>query len=320
MEVSLKQAVGILDKADRIIVTGHIYPDGDSLGSILALSQALTALHKNVQMYIDDDIPLVYHFLPGVENVKKPEGKVEADLLVVLDASDDERIGKVKNITDAPMLNIDHHISNIKFADFWYLDTKAAATGEIIMELLTLIQAKVTPEIATALYTAIATDCGFFRYANTTANTMIQAARLIEYGARPNIIAEALETKPLNTILALKEVLDSLEFYADGQVATITLLPELLEATSTTDGFINYPRNIEGVEVAVMFKVVEEGSVRISMRSKEVDVSKIALLFGGGGHKRAAGCTLNGDIASVKDKLLTAICNHLNSDKTRLEE
>ncbi|MCE5285113.1 MAG: bifunctional oligoribonuclease/PAP phosphatase NrnA [Pelosinus sp.] len=320
MEVSLKRAAEILAKANNIIVTGHIYPDGDSLGSILALSEALASFNKKVQMYIDDDIPLVYHFLKGAENVQKPEGKVQADLLVVLDASDDERIGKVKSITDAPILNIDHHISNIKFADYWYLDTKAAATGEIIMALLNIMHAKITPDIAAALYTAIATDCGFFRYANTTANTMTQAARLIEHGAKPNIIAETLETKPLNTILALKEVLDSLEFYDDGKVATITLLPELIEATSTTEGFINYPRNIEGVEVAVMFKVVEEGSVRISMRSKEVDVSKIALQFGGGGHKRAAGCTMPGDIKAVKDQLLSAIHRHVNSGQMRFEQ
>jgi phosphoesterase RecJ-like protein len=320
MEVSLKRVADILEKATNIIVTGHIYPDGDSLGSILALSEVLASSNKNVQMYIDDDIPLVYHFLPGAENIKKPDGKVQADLLVVLDASDDERIGKVKTITDAPILNIDHHISNIKFADYWYLDTKAAATGEIIMELLMIMHARITPDIAAALYTAIATDCGFFRYANTTANTMKQAAQLIECGAKPHVIAETLETKPLDTVLALKEVLDSLEFFCDGKVATITLLPELLEATSTTEGFINYPRNIEGVEVAVMFKVVEEGSVRISMRSKEVDVSKIALLFGGGGHKRAAGCTLPGDIKTAKQQLLSAIEKQVNADKMRLQQ
>lgn len=312
MDFSLKQIAALLQSSNTIIITAHIHPDGDCLGSMLALHEYLESRGKSVKMILDDEVPALYNFLPGYGNIAKPTTKViSADLLVVLDASDIERIGKVKEHVNAPILNIDHHVSNTKFADYWYINSKSAATGEIILQLLTLLNAKITADIATCLYTAIATDCGFFRYANTSVQTMRYAADLIEYGAKPNSISEYMETKPLESVLTLAKVLETLELHYHGKIATITVFPDTLDTLDSTEGFINYPRIIEGVEIAIMFKIMNEGTIRISFRSKTVDVSTLAFSFGGGGHVRAAGCAIIGIIEDVKKKVLTSAIKQL---------
>lgn len=307
MECSLQHITSLMKDAGSILITAHIHPDGDSLGSMLALNHYLLSLGKSVQMILDDDVPSLYSFLPGSEKVAKPtELAINPDLLVVLDASDIERIGEVSRICKAPVLNIDHHISNTKFADYWYIDSNAAATGEIVLSLLKMDSVDITADTATCLYTAIATDCGFFRYANTSAHTHRCAAELIEHGVKPNIISEYMETKPFNSLINTLEVLKTLELYCDGKIAAISVEPSDGENTDNTEGLINYPRNIEGVEIAVMFKFAESKAARVSFRSRMVDVSGLALSFGGGGHARAAGCSVNGTKDEIKDKIIKA--------------
>jgi len=312
MDFSLQQTAKLLQSSNTIILTAHVQPDGDCLGSMLALNHYLVSIGKNVRMVLDDDVPALYQFLPGHQAILKPTTTVmSADLLIVLDASDIERIGKVKEHVDAPILNIDHHVSNTKFADYWYIDKHSAATGEIIFQLLNLLKVNITVDMATCLYTAIATDCGFFRYANTSVQTMRFAADLMEYGAVPHVISEYMETKPLESILTLSKVLETLELHHNGKIATITILPDTLNNLDSTEGFINYPRVIEGVEIAIMFKVMSEGMIRISFRSKSADVSKLALAFGGGGHARAAGCAIMGRIDDVTKEVLDVATKQL---------
>ncbi len=308
MEISLRRVAQMLGEAEKLVITGHIHPDGDSLGSMLALYAPLAAQGKQVTLLLDDELPAVYRFLPGAELIRRPAGPVAADLLVVLDASDADRIAGVDAAVRATVLNIDHHISNTKFADFWYIDSQAAATGEIVLELLHLMKIPVTADMATNLYTAIATDCGFFRYANATATTLRHAADLMDSGAQPHIIAEQLETKPLDSIMTLRSVLDSLEIHAGGRIAAVTVEFENGgdSAADTTEGYINYPRNIEGVEIAIMFKPEGDGATRVSFRSRRCDVSRLALAFGGGGHARAAGCTVASGLAAAKKEVLRA--------------
>lgn len=312
MDFSLKQIVTLLESSNTIILTAHKQPDGDCLGSMLALYQHLVMMEKDVRMVLDDDVPALYHFLPGYEAISKPAVEpITADLLIVLDASDIERIGKVKEYVNAPILNIDHHLSNTKFADYWYINTQSAATGEIIFELLTLVQAKITASIATCLYTGIATDCGFFRYANTSVQTMRYAADLMEYGARPHMISEAMERTSLESIHTLGKVLETLELHHYGKIATITLSADIVNTLDSTEGFINYPRVIDGVDVAIMFKVMKDDIIRVSLRSKILDVSQLALVFGGGGHARAAGCTVMGTMDKVKKEVLSTTIKQL---------
>lgn len=307
MECSLRQAANLLREAQNIIITAHIHPDGDSLGSMLALYQYLLSRGKVVQMVIDDEVPQLYKFLPYCERILQPSELIStADILVVLDASDVERIGKVNSICRVPILNIDHHKSNTKFADYWYIDTNAAATGEIILDILNMEDAVISSEIATCLYTAIATDCGFFRYANTTVHTHRSAAQLIDCGVKPHLIAEKMETKPLETLMRTIDVLKTLELFCDGKIAVISVDYSEADNTDNTEGLINYPRNIEGVEIAIMFKFIEPEVARISLRSRTVDVSDLALSFGGGGHIRAAGCTVKGSKDDIREKIIGA--------------
>lgn len=307
MECSLRQIIDVLENASSILITAHIHPDGDSLGSMLALNQYLISCGKSVQMIIDDDVPKIYEFMPGSGNIARVMGlTINPDLLVVLDASDIERIGRVSGISKAPILNIDHHISNTKFADYWYIDSRAAATGEIILDLLNMDNAVITSDMATCLYTAIATDCGFFRYANTSSHTHRCAAQLIECGVKPNIISEYMETKPFSSLINTLEVLKTLELYCDGKIAVVSVEHSETDSADSTEGLINYPRNIEGVEIAIMFKFTEQNSARVSFRSKSVDVSELALSFGGGGHARASGCTVSGHVDDIKEKVIEA--------------
>lgn len=294
-----------LQASQKIVLTPHIHPDGDCLGSMLGLYHVLKSQHKEVYMLLDDEVPKSFQFLPGQEEIGKPEKEIEADLLVIVDASDFERIGHVKNVVKAPILNIDHHISNLHFADYLYLDSGAAATGEIIYDLLKEMIESLPLESAICLYTAIATDCGFFRFANTQAKTMKIAADLIELGVKPYKIAEALEVRSVESLQIMAEVLQTLQFYHSGKIAAISVSEQIMDkGKDHTEGLVQYPRSLEGVDVAIMFKEVDQQTLRVSMRSHETDVSQVALMFGGGGHQRAAGCTLLGPIEESKQKLI----------------
>lgn len=303
----MERIASVLRSADRLVLTAHIHPDGDCLGSLLALERYLSSMGKIVEIVIDDEIPSLYKFLPGIDKITRPRQHLEQpDLLVVLDASDLERIGYVAELFHVPVINIDHHISNMRFADYWYIDSKAAATGEIIFDLMTMEKAVIDHDAAVCLYTAIATDCGFFRYANTSADTLRRAADLIEYGARPHVISEHLDTQPLSNLMFTIKALETLELFCNGKIAAITVLQQDEHSQENTEGLINYPRNIEGVEIAIMFKFINPTTARISFRSKRVDVSKLALSFGGGGHARAAGCTVDGTMTAVKERVIAA--------------
>lgn len=311
MEVSIKHSAKLLSQANHIVLTAHVHPDGDALGSLLALYACLSVQGKQVKILLDDEVPRAFKFLTNWDKIEKPRNVMTGvDLLVVLDSSDLERTGKVKDVVSAPILNIDHHISNLKFADYWYIDSQVAATGELIFKLLKEMNTTITSSMASALFAAIATDCGFFRYANTSAETLKIASELVALGAKPHSISEYLDTKPLAVIKILPKVLDTLEIFdcgQYGQIAALTLNQEILaDFKDDTEGFINYPRNIEGVEIAIMFKEADAHSVRVSLRSRMTDVSQLALAFGGGGHARAAGCTVSEPLDKAKNLVIDA--------------
>lgn len=307
---SLEQAIEVINSAEKIVVTAHVSPDGDALGSTLALTAALKKIGKDVCTLFDDKINSVYKFLPELELIKFASEKdfYEVDLLIILDSSDLDRIGKVKDCVKATKtLNIDHHLSNEGIFDYVVLDTKAAATGEIIVSLLEKMSIAIDESMATQLYTALMTDCGSFRYANTTPETLECAAKLMRAGAKPNIIADNLEIRSKDSIEMLFNVLKSLEFFHDSRMATITIDKTLYKEGMDTDGYISYPRYIDGVDVAVLFKEVGENVTRVSMRSKELDVSSIASKFGGGGHLRAAGCTIYKPVGEAKQLITDSV-------------
>ena len=309
-KINLLETGNMLLAAQKIVLCCHVSPDGDTLGSALGLARLLEQKGKEVTVFVDDDINKSLSFIPGVDKVQRPEAGVivEADLFVVVDASSFDRVGICNEVVKAPvLLNIDHHISNTEFADYLYLDAEAAAAGEIMCDLFEAMGWKYDEAIAVDFYTAITTDCGSFRYSNTTSKTMQRAAKLLDYGVKPNEISDMLDIRSRKTTELLAKVLPSLTFDYEGKVAHITVTNDLYDKEAQTDSFASYPRYIEGVEVAIMFKAVEPEVTRVSMRSSNVDVASVALSFGGGGHLRAAGCTIYAPVEEAKAQLLAAI-------------
>ncbi|MBQ7318517.1 MAG: bifunctional oligoribonuclease/PAP phosphatase NrnA [Phascolarctobacterium sp.] len=309
-KIDLLATGNMLLAAQKIVLCCHVSPDGDTLGSALGLARFLEQRGKEVIVFVDDDVNKSMSFLPGIEKVQRPiAGEiVEADLLVVVDASSFDRVGICNEVVKAPvLLNIDHHISNTEFADYLYLDAEAAAAGEIMCDLFEAMGWEYDEKIAVAFYTAITTDCGSFRYSNTTSKTMQRAAKLLDYGVKPNEISDLLDIRSRKTTELLAKVLPSLTFDFEGKVAHITITNDLYDKEAQTDSFVSYPRYVEGVEVAIMFKAVEPAVTRVSMRSSNVDVAQVALSFGGGGHLRAAGCTIYAPVEEAKAQLLAAI-------------
>ena len=309
-KINLLETGNMLLAAQKIVLCGHVSPDGDTLGSALGLARLLEQKGKEVTVFVDDDINKSLSFIPGVDKVQRPEAGVivEADLFVVVDASSFDRVGICNEVVKAPvLLNIDHHISNTEFADYLYLDAEAAAAGEIMCDLFEAMGWEYDEAIAVDFYTAITTDCGSFRYSNTTSKTMQRAAKLLDYGVKPNEISDMLDIRSRKTTELLAKVLPSLTFDYEGKVAHITITNDLYDKETQTDSFVSYPRYTEGVEVAVMFKAVEPEVTRVSMRSSNVDVASVALSFGGGGHLRAAGCTIYAPVEEAKAQLLAAI-------------
>ena len=239
--------------------------------------------------------------------MRPEEGKkADAELLVILDTSLD-RIGEVAKAAEGlPVLNIDHHISNDGKADFLYNDNRAAA-AEMIYEIIDHLGGEFPLEVATPLYTGMATDTGFFKYSNTRPDTMRAAARLLEAGVRPEQVSEAIEEKPEAIVRGQAAALQTMELSYDGRVAGLYLDRELATSLDTTDGFIDFVRVIEGVEIAVLIKCMDENFCRVSVRSKGLDVSKVAMKFGGGGHIRAAGFPVKKPLAEAKKDVLEAL-------------
>ncbi len=307
---SLAETGELLKAAKKLVIVSHVSPDGDTLGSSLALMHALCMLGKEVIMNVDDDISTVYSFLPGIAEYRRfaPEESVDADLLVIVDASSADRAGNALDVVKSPaVLNIDHHKTNTRFADYLYLDSDAAATAEIIYSLLLEMGIKLTRDIATCIYEGIYTDTGSFKYSNTTSNTLKTAAALLNYGVNPSLISDNMELKSRSQVEMLRKVLETLTFLKDGKIAYIEIPLELYDHNVETDTFISYPRYVEGVEIALLFKQVEANLTRVSFRSKEIDVAKVALSFGGGGHKKASGCSIYAPLKEAEKVILEAV-------------
>ena len=314
MKIALDEATKIIGDAQTIILTAHIRPDGDAIGSTLGLMHYLREQGKDARVLIDDEIPRIFNVLPGAEQIERPaEGqRYAADLLIVCDV-ELKRTGAVLDAVDAVrVLNIDHHVTNDEAAEYLYLNPDYAATCEIMHDLVRTMGGTFTLDVATCLYTGMATDTGFFRFSNTTPHTMRAAADLVEVGVRPNIISVAMEMKSYDEVMAQVRAIRNLEMFYDGKVAAVFIDEERAKEVTTTEGLLDKLRVIEGTQVVFFMKWLEKDTYRISMRSKGTNVSRIAQGFGGGGHIRAAGCTLHGSFDEAKKTILAAIGEELN--------
>lgn len=300
----------LFERHDSFLLTAHVSPDGDALGSLAALSLWLKGKGKKVITVIDDSIDDKFFFIEECQHILRPlDVEAEAGRIgVVLDATDPSRTGETAKLLGDYTVNIDHHVSNAHFADCEYILTDCAATGEILTDLFLKWQEEITPSMADALYMAIATDCGFFKFSNTTGHTLRCAAALVDAGARPNRISEHLEETTLVKTRALSQVLQQIELFEGGRIAGISFTEDVLKYTGEhTGGYIDYARRIKGVDVAFTVKAVTGEQTRVSLRSKDVDVNAVAAVFGGGGHIRAAGCTVNKSLDETKSSLIEEI-------------
>ena len=310
-KITINQLHMALSEANSIVLTVHIRPDGDAIGSMLAFYEALVGQGKQVRMVVDDTIPEKFSFLSYADSIQSVDAfdwSQPVDMLLVLDASTYERIGRVGALCSAPIFNIDHHISNTEFAQGLYLRPDFAATGEIITDLCKKWNWPITESMGTSLYLAIATDCGFFKFSNTTFNTLEMASHCVKAGARPNIISERIEAVSSERLELTKEVMQTISFYKHNTVAIISLeRKHMIILGDDTDGFVDIIRNVDTVDIAILLKAESDNSTRVSLRSKGADVNGIAAHFGGGGHIRAAGCTIHMPLEEAKAVLLEVI-------------
>lgn len=316
----------VLRAHDRFAVLSHVRPDGDALGSQLALALSLEQLGKNVTVWNEDGLLEKYHFLPGGERLTRPPAEPQDfDVAIALDTATQDRLGTAGKAVRAAKtwINIDHHPSNPGYGDLVHIDPVSPATGQILFELIRSERLPMDRAIAENLFVAISTDTGSFQYPNTTARTFEIGAELLRCGADVGRISQLLyENYPRRRTELLRELLGTMRFEAGGKVASFSLslkvAADLGVKPEDNEGLIDHLRAIRGVIVAIFFEELSDGKVRVSMRSKtdQVDVSAICQKFGGGGHKLAAGTRVKGTLAEAEQKILEAVCNVIDcSDK-----
>lgn len=316
-QVDLAGAARLIAEAQRILFFLHVSPDGDSIGSTLGMVRALRQAGKEAVIVGVDPVPRIYQFLPGWDTLFVPWDQVEGewDLACLLDCGDLERVGAALPVVQKArrVLNVDHHSTNTGYGEYNYLDFRAAAVGELAYRLLRELSLPVDEETATCLYTSIVADTGGFRYDSTSPETHRIAAELIEAGARPYEVASAIfENESVARLALLSRVLATLQVDPSGKIAWLQLTRSMLEQSGARDedaeGIVNYARSVAGVEVGILFRETPEGAVRVGLRSRRVvDVGEVARQFGGGGHARAAGCTVQGTLAEAVERVVDAI-------------
>ncbi len=325
IDATFGQIKQTLDAATRILVSSHLRPDADAYGSSIAMALHLKAEGKDVTLWNEEGLTQKFSYLPESNMVQAPpdHGKHDFDVFVALDTSTKERLGRVLEATGqvTTWINIDHHVSNHRYADLNYIDDTAPATGQILYDYLVKAGGIITPAIADNLYAAISTDTGSFQYGKTSPHTFRLAADLVEKGVDvPELSRRMYDSYPRRRLELLKALLNSARFSCEDRVASFSLCMETAQNLAVrpedNEGLIDHLRAVQGVQVAVFFEELPENKVRVSMRSKEprFDVCKICGLFGGGGHAQAAGARLSGPLGAAEEKVLEAICHEVRNN------
>ena len=317
---NIDNIIDYINGSNYFVVTSHISPDGDNIGSTLSMYYALNKLGKNVFYVLDDNPPLNLRFLlKDINILRSEEFKLEDYSIIALDCGDKKRICLSDEIINnaKKLICIDHHASNDHYGDFNYIDIDASSTCELVYNLLKRFSEVnnlniIDEKIATCLYTGLVTDTGNFAYANTHPSSFEMAKDLLLTGAKKEeIIQNVFQSNPYNYYKLLGEALNTLEI-VDNKVSSIMITKEMLKRNvisfNDVDGITSYTRDIEGVEVGILLKEKKENEVKVSLRSKNyVNVSEIAKAFNGGGHIRAAGCTIYDSIENAKEKVLKEV-------------
>lgn len=312
----LNEVIENIKNSKKIAISFHESVDGDSLGSANALALALRELGKKAYIVCKEKCPKMYSYLPLSNEIdgKTREIAENTDMVIVLDCGNIERLNIDSKLTNRryKLINIDHHISNDNYGDINYVDTKAAAVGEIIYQLIYLMDVKIDKDMAVSIYTSIISDTGNFKYSNTTANTHLIAGDLVNIGIDfADIYRKLFENKSITRVKFYGEVIQTIKTHCRGKVITIEVSKEMLEKYSKDETDIGdvllFPYFVETGELIIMFKEIDNG-VKISFRSKNyIDVKKLAEKFSGGGHVRASGGYLSGKLEDVKNKVLKEV-------------
>ncbi len=321
---SFAEIAAALREHESFVVLSHVRPDGDALGSQIAMGLALQKLGKKVKVWNEEGLLEKFSFLPGGELVSLPPNKPEDfDVVLALDTATRQRLGDnvLAAVGQAKLwINIDHHPSNPRYGDLVHIDPIAPATGQILFELLQSQDLPLDEAIAENLFAAISTDTGSFQYPNTTARTFEIAADVLRCGIKVGELSQKLyESYPRRRIELLRVLLDRMRFDGDGKVASFSLplatANELGVIPEDNEGLIDHLREIEGVIIAAFFEELEEGKVRVSMRSKDdrADVCEICKLFKGGGHKLAAGARVAGALDDVAQRVVASAVEAVRS-------
>ena len=312
----ISEIIKAINEGHNFLITAHIRLDGDALGSELALYLMLKEMGKKAVVYNKDHTPERYQFLPAAHNITHSISNIEQyDTGFVLDCSDLTRVGdEADNIGKIKkLINIDHHVSNNGFCALKMLDAKASSTGELLFRLMREMRVKLSKDICTNLYAAIITDTGSFRYSSTTKETFFASGILVGEGANPQRIAENIyESDSPARLKLLAKALSTLSLDLESKVGSMVVTQkDLMEAGAAwehTEGFVDIPRTVKGIEVSVLYTQRGENNFKLSLRSKaKFNVEKVARKFGGGGHIHASSCWMKGDIETIKSQIIEAV-------------
>lgn len=326
LEAGIQEAARFIAAYDQFLVVSHLSPDGDAIGSTLAMAGILKALKKSYRLANPDGLPAKYGILPWAEEVLSAEDAAASGpfrCVLALDAADKKRLEPFPErfADDVKILNIDHHPTNTRYGTVQLVVPEAAATAQLVYYLAFALDVAVDEPLATCLYTGILTDTGGFRYSNTNPEVMRIAAELLVAGADPGRLAEQfLERMSAAQLQLLQRALSRLQRELDGRLAWTYVTEQDFQETGATeadvDGLVQYALRVEGVEVGILFRETAPDRCKVSFRSREpVDVSRLAARFGGGGHARAAGCTVHGELAQVMEQVRMRVHEALTSGR-----
>lgn len=322
MEKTFEKIIDLIHAGQTILITSHRDPDGDSIGSQLALDGFLQSFGKPVRIVNHGLLPLRYAFLDPQKRIEEfnlaaqeKNFDFQPDLVFVLECSRLDRLGEVKRIipAESTLVNMDHHPDNARFGTLNYLDSQASALGEIIYALLKDYGFPITPMMANQIYAAILTDTGRFKYSNTSARCLNICAELVKFGADPKMLTNRIYfDHSLSFLKLLGSILNSLEVRNGGKTCLVSIDRSLMSdygvKPAEIEGIAGYSLFLSGVEIGALFTEIEEGKTKVSLRSQDhFDVSKLAKIFGGGGHRNAAGCTVNHDLEKAKTLVVDQI-------------
>jgi phosphoesterase RecJ-like protein len=309
------KVIDAIKKYSKFLITSHISLEGDALGSELALASLLKKLGRQAFIVNGDTTPSNLKFLPGKKKLYHRLIKPTFEAVFIVDCPNKHRIGPVLTLLDdsKPIINIDHHIGNKKFGEINWCDPKASSAGEMVYRLFELTQTKLDKKDALNLYTAMLTDTGCFRYANTTSTTLLIASELLKFGIEPaKIYARIYENNSVQELIYMAKIISRMSFAANNKIAWIkinkTEFKRIKGKQELLDKVFDFARSINTVKVVIVFCQLNSRLVKLSFRSKKpIDVQKIALFFGGGGHKYASGCVIKGNIKEIEKRILKQV-------------